>query len=568
MKTTTAIALLLLLAQPARAQTALSRQDFADLVLPSSLTVSGTLTVFNPITTTGTITANRFVGDGSAVTGVTSANLSTAAVTSGAFGDNRVAITTGAVSGTFGDDKVSITTGALAGILPVAKGGTGAATAAGARTSLGAAASGANADISSLAGSGSGLAVSSALTITGASATVTGQDAGGFGLSVAYGVRAGSAALTGGLTASSGTFTQTTGYSVATSSGVSVPATAGVYAGFFVGNGAGLTGTSATDNTKVLKAGDTMTGQLTLSGSSLTVTGGGGVGVTYGLSAATGAFTATGANYSVTTSSGVSVPGTAGVYAGFFAGNGAALTNVSAGFAGGAVANATTFASSVTINGAGGLSVAYGVSAGSAALTSGLTASSGTFLNVSSFSVTTSSGILVSAGGVLAHFVQFTDDNTVMRTAASGNSVWVGTYTYLTQSYSTTSGNLNYADGIAVSSVSFNLPTAGRLHVDISASMRNSGVSNGVQLSFLIDGLHPAPYNRAGTSTNAGVAAWVNNNAATGGASFPAGIHITTEQSYGAGPHDIILVFGVSAGGTATLDCDNVPCPVQLSAAH
>lgn len=49
-----------------------------------------------------------------------------------------------------------------------------------------------------------------------------------------------------------------------------------VHAIKFVGDGSGLTGVtgaSGTDNTKVLKAGDTMTGQLTLAGSTLTVTG-------------------------------------------------------------------------------------------------------------------------------------------------------------------------------------------------------------------------------------------------------------------------------------------------------
>ena len=40
--------------------------------------------------------------------------------------------------------------------------------------------------------------------------------------------------------------------------------------------------------------------------SSVTVTGAGGLGVTYGISAATGSFTGTGANYSLTTSSGIS----------------------------------------------------------------------------------------------------------------------------------------------------------------------------------------------------------------------------------------------------------------------
>ncbi len=51
----------------------------------------------------------------------------------------------------------------------------------------------------------------------------------------------------------------------------------GAHAVKFVGDGSGLTGVTGatgTDATKVLKAGDTMTGQLTLAGSTLTVTGG------------------------------------------------------------------------------------------------------------------------------------------------------------------------------------------------------------------------------------------------------------------------------------------------------
>jgi len=58
----------------------------------------------------------------------------------------------------------------------------------------------------------------------------------------------------------------------------SASATGVVMASKFIGDGSGITGvTGATDNTKVLKAGDTMTGQLTLNGSSLTVTGAAGI---------------------------------------------------------------------------------------------------------------------------------------------------------------------------------------------------------------------------------------------------------------------------------------------------
>lgn len=65
-------------------------------------------------------------------------------------------------------------------------------------------------------------------------------------------------------------------YSLQTSSGINVQSggvTAPFFSGTFTGNGAGLTGLSGTDSSKVAKAGDTMTGQLTLLGSTLTITG-------------------------------------------------------------------------------------------------------------------------------------------------------------------------------------------------------------------------------------------------------------------------------------------------------
>ena len=63
-------------------------------------------------------------------------------------------------------------------------------------------------------------------------------------------------------------------------------------AAFFFGNGSNLTGVNATDNTKVAKAGDTMTGQLTLSGSSLTVTGASGAAVVVRMTVRAPAFAA------------------------------------------------------------------------------------------------------------------------------------------------------------------------------------------------------------------------------------------------------------------------------------
>ncbi|MEK7721808.1 MAG: hypothetical protein AAB359_05410, partial [Elusimicrobiota bacterium] len=66
---------------------------------------------------------------------------------------------------------------------------------------------------------------------------------GGQGLLVSYGINAGTITLTGGITASSGTFTQTgdTLYSLQTSSGINVMA-GGVTAPYFAGSGAGLSG--------------------------------------------------------------------------------------------------------------------------------------------------------------------------------------------------------------------------------------------------------------------------------------------------------------------------------------
>ncbi|PJA14461.1 MAG: hypothetical protein COX65_05655 [Elusimicrobia bacterium CG_4_10_14_0_2_um_filter_56_8] len=75
------------------------------------------------------------------------------------------------------------------------------------------------------------------------------------------------------VTAATGTFWSWdvgTGYSVDTSSGIKVRAGI-VDAPYFVGNGSLLTNVSGTDASRVLKAGDTMTGNMVVSGSSLTI---------------------------------------------------------------------------------------------------------------------------------------------------------------------------------------------------------------------------------------------------------------------------------------------------------
>lgn len=122
------------------------------------------------------------------------------------------------------------------------------------------------------------------------------------------------------INASSGTFTAAgpNQYSLSLSSGIYAPQGT-ITAGLFVGDGSGLTNLASNDATKVLKAGDTMTGQLTLRDSTFTVLGADATGQSakfaYGVSAgsitaSSATFTATGSNqYSLTTSSGVNVGG-------------------------------------------------------------------------------------------------------------------------------------------------------------------------------------------------------------------------------------------------------------------
>ncbi|MBI5743314.1 MAG: hypothetical protein HY952_02070 [Elusimicrobia bacterium] len=84
--------------------------------------------------------------------------------------------------------------------------------------------------------------------------------------------------FTSNVTASTGTFWGYAGpdaansYSVNTASGIFV-ALGKVKAPYFEGNGAGLSNVSGTDATRVLKAGDTMTGNLTITPSSVTIVG-------------------------------------------------------------------------------------------------------------------------------------------------------------------------------------------------------------------------------------------------------------------------------------------------------
>lgn len=75
------------------------------------------------------------------------------------------------------------------------------------------------------------------------------------------------------VTASSGVFTNVGGYSLETSSGINVAAGV-VSAPYFSGNGSLLSGVQGTDSARVMKAGDFMTGNLTVLSSSLSVISG------------------------------------------------------------------------------------------------------------------------------------------------------------------------------------------------------------------------------------------------------------------------------------------------------
>jgi hypothetical protein len=203
-----------------------------------------------------------------------------------------------------------------------------------------------------------------------------------------------------------------------------------VTASAFFGDGSHLTGVAM--GSFVPTAGGAMTGPLTISGASETVTGAGGLGVTYGLSAG-----------SVTVSTGITMAGaavfsapTSTVVAAAFIGSGALLTNLPSGvptgaaggnltgaypnpiigsqvivtthIANGAITNAQLSAGTFgNITGVGpltnapGLSVTYGVSAGSASLSGNITASSATFTATgTSYSLSVSSGIKM-AGAAL-----------------------------------------------------------------------------------------------------------------------------------------------------------------------
>ncbi|HAZ08560.1 MAG TPA: hypothetical protein DCZ01_08590, partial [Elusimicrobia bacterium] len=116
--------------------------------------------------------------------------------------------------------------------------------------------------------------------------TVSAQDASGYSLKLSSGLNMPAGTVTAGFLTSNGAIFNgnlsiSGANSVLVSSGIAAaPGSAGLFvstslyvSGTLYGNGAGLTGLAGADSTKVAKTGDEMTGQLTLSGSTLTVTG-------------------------------------------------------------------------------------------------------------------------------------------------------------------------------------------------------------------------------------------------------------------------------------------------------
>jgi len=236
-----------------------------------------------------------------------------------------------------------------------------------------------------------------------------------------------------------------------------------VYAnGIFYGDGRGLTDVISFDSTKVLKAGDTMTGQLTLSGSTLTVTG--------------GAFSVAGATLTV-------LGGNTAV------GSAAYLARLTVG--GGLIATSSiTSQSSVH-------AASFHSPAGSAYLYN-VTAASGTFWGIgpAQYSIETSSTIKVNGGVVDAPYfvgngsqltaVTGTDANRIHRLGdtMTGNLKVLGSsltvVSYGTHSYALTVGSVPALNAFALA-----VTTAGNVGVNVLSPSAPLEVNSHIAISNL-----------------------------------------------------------------------------------
>ncbi|MBA4373851.1 MAG: hypothetical protein C0402_13450 [Thermodesulfovibrio sp.] len=105
----------------------------------------------------GTVTATGFVGSGAGLTGVTASTVTDGVYTTGSYADPAwiTSLVGSKISGNIAGNAANVT-----GVVAITNGGTGAITAGGALTNLGAAASGANSDITSLSGLTTPLSIS------------------------------------------------------------------------------------------------------------------------------------------------------------------------------------------------------------------------------------------------------------------------------------------------------------------------------------------------------------------------------------------------------------------------
>ncbi|MFI5347232.1 MAG: beta strand repeat-containing protein [Elusimicrobiota bacterium] len=316
--------------------------------------------------------------------------------------------------------------------------------------------------------------------------------------SVPNGITSSSATVTGGLTASSGTFlgSGASQFSIATSSGISVGGTGGVYATFFAGNGAALTGVVSTAGTST---GVVTTAALTGNGNSPTP-------------------------LAVITSS-VAVLNPAG-YVQNFQLDPASVTkqgylsmdNINSSGHGASITISTSMIVNSTMSVLGNAFSVGGssfvVTAGSASVAFGLTASSATFLTTGSgvnFGLTVSSGILMNNGTLDINGEGGITNNYGLKTGTitvTGSNFTLGVSSFIvnggsaTVAYSFTAGSMLSASsatltyGLAASSASF--------------SARGSSLFYGLMVSSGID-MNSGTLSLVGTSgldaTGTGIAA-------------------------------------------------------------
>ncbi|OQA89987.1 MAG: hypothetical protein BWY28_00726 [bacterium ADurb.Bin236] len=277
------------------------------LVVDSDLAVSGEITSVGDISAPiGTVTASAFIGDGSGLTGVSATDnsrvLKTGDTMTGALVVQADFFTAGDITAATGTITAAAFVGdgsGLTGIVAsggVAKTGdtmTGPLTVdANIITSGDITAATGTITADAFVGDGSGLTgivatggvaktgdtMTGSLTvdaniitsgdITAATGTITadafvGDGSGLTGIVATGGVAKTGDTMTGPLTVDANIIT----------SGDITAATGTITAAAFVGDGTGITGISATDNTKVLKTGDTMTGQLNTQNLTPTVSG-------------------------------------------------------------------------------------------------------------------------------------------------------------------------------------------------------------------------------------------------------------------------------------------------------